>query len=179
VPSVSRWRCRLCWWRPNLAHWSSPRGRHSRAPAAQSTGLLDMGAHRDSGEPISAFAERPASLPLGAVCRQASKIGAVCVSTHARICAGGAGQPASLPRPLIRRRPPGTHLHVAHPCHRPQLRRAAHSPLLMHRRVERLGAGHTAQSEGKRHQIVVRHLRHYDVELIQPDRPGRQAGVRH
>ena len=32
------------------------------------------------------------------ICRQSPKVGAVCVSAHVRICAGGAGQPASLPQ---------------------------------------------------------------------------------
>ena len=36
------------------------------------------------------------------VCRQTPEVGAGCVNAHVRIYAGGAGKPASLPRPLAR-----------------------------------------------------------------------------
>ena len=36
-----------------------------------------------------------------AICRQPPKVGAVCVNAHVRICAGGAGQPAFLPRSTL------------------------------------------------------------------------------
>ena len=39
-----------------------------------------------------------APLACRAVCRQPPKVGAVCVNAHVRICAGGPGQPGSLPR---------------------------------------------------------------------------------
>ena len=44
---------------------------------------------------------REGSAPLArhAVCRQPPKVGAVCVNAHVRICAGGPGQPGSLPQP--------------------------------------------------------------------------------
>ena len=37
-------------------------------------------------------------------CRQRPEVGAVCANAHVRICAGGAGQPASLPRKYVRSR---------------------------------------------------------------------------
>ena len=48
-------------------------------------------------ETVAQAAHRP---PMAAhpICRQSPKVGAVCVSAHVRICAGGAGQPASLPQ---------------------------------------------------------------------------------
>ena len=48
-------------------------------------------------EDVAQAAHRP---PMAAhpICRQSPKVGAVCVSAHVRICAGGAGQPASLPQ---------------------------------------------------------------------------------
>ena len=39
-----------------------------------------------------------APLAYRAICRQPPKVGAVCVNAHVRICAGGPGQPGSLPR---------------------------------------------------------------------------------
>ena len=51
--------------------------------------------------------------------------------------------------------------------------------LPVHRRVQRLRAGNAPQSESERHQIVVRHLRHHDVELIQPHITRRQSCVGH
>ena len=35
------------------------------------------------------------------VCRQSPEVGASCLNGHAGICAGGVGQPVSLPRPHI------------------------------------------------------------------------------
>ena len=58
---------------------------------------------------------------------------------------------------------------------------AADSPLLslMHCDEERLRAGHPAQVERQRHQVVVRHRRHNYVELIETHESWRLAGVRH
>ena len=53
--------------------------------------------------PVSQAAERIRQFVP--ICRQPPKVGAVCVNAHVRICAGGAGQPASLPRKSIERRP--------------------------------------------------------------------------
>jgi hypothetical protein len=41
----------------------------------------------------------PAPIPKGSFLRQAPQVGPVCGKPLARICAGGPGQPASLPRP--------------------------------------------------------------------------------
>ena len=50
---------------------------------------------------------REGSAPLAhhTVCRQPPKVGAVCVNAHVRICAGGPGQPGSLPQPCARAPP--------------------------------------------------------------------------
>ena len=50
--------------------------------------------------PVSQAAERIRQFVP--ICRQPPKVGAVCVNAHVRICAGGAGQPASLPRKSAR-----------------------------------------------------------------------------
>ena len=53
------------------------------------------------------LAPREGSAPLAhhTVCRQPPKVGAVCVNAHVRICAGGPGQPGSLPQPCARAPP--------------------------------------------------------------------------
>ena len=53
--------------------------------------------------PVSQAAERIRQFVP--ICRQPPKVGAVCVNAHVRICAGGAGQPASLPRKRAPERP--------------------------------------------------------------------------
>ena len=53
------------------------------------------------------LAPREGSAPLAhhTVCRQPPKVGAVCVNAHVRICAGGPGQPGSLPQPCAKAPP--------------------------------------------------------------------------
>ena len=59
-----------------------------------------------AGDQQQAVAQAPHRTPMAdyAICRQPPKVGAVCVNAHVRICAGGAGQPAFLPRSLATER---------------------------------------------------------------------------
>ena len=61
-----------------------------------------ISAHQSTDRTQSRVAVTQAGVGYGGRCGRPSlpEVGAVCLNGHARICAGGAGQPASLPRLL-------------------------------------------------------------------------------
>jgi hypothetical protein len=65
----------------------------------QPKGLSHLGSHDEAGERLAPQAANPSPLAKSAFRRQTPEVRAVCVNAHVRICAGGAGQLASLPRP--------------------------------------------------------------------------------
>ena len=68
------------------------------AASAVATGPVQLETADGARGPLLAQATDPTPLAGCAVCRQTPEVGAGCVNAHVRICAGGAGKPASLPQ---------------------------------------------------------------------------------
>ena len=68
------------------------------AETTQSETPADLGPDAPPGGPVDTFTDDLSSLPVAAVCRSDLRQEPYEVVPHVRIRAGGAGQPASLPR---------------------------------------------------------------------------------
>ena len=66
---------------------------------------VQLAATVPDGRAVMAQNQHPSPMADTAVCRQLSEVGAGWANVHVRICAGGAGKPAFLPRPITQKTP--------------------------------------------------------------------------